>query len=100
MKKSWIALSLSDPDRHDGLLLLYLAQQVTGTPGSPSATTTIDGKQLPPPDPKFGGVIKDDALAVEAVVGAARRAAEGRTERACSSSPTTPASACRAPSAA
>src|SRR5919198_5601072 len=38
------------------------AQQVTGTPGSPSATTTIDGTQLPPPDPKFGGVIKDDAL--------------------------------------
>ena len=28
----------------------------------PSATTTISGKQLPPPDPKFGGVIKDDAL--------------------------------------
>ena len=39
-----------------------LAQQVTGTPGSPSATTTIDGRQLPPPDPKFGGVIKDGAL--------------------------------------
>ncbi|HEX9070918.1 MAG TPA: sulfatase-like hydrolase/transferase, partial [Pseudolabrys sp.] len=39
-----------------------LAQQVNGTLGSPSATTTIDGKQLPPPDPKFGGVIKDDAL--------------------------------------
>ncbi|MBS0189810.1 MAG: arylsulfatase [Phycisphaerales bacterium] len=38
------------------------AQQVTGTPGSPSATTSIDGKQLPAPDPKFGGVIKDDAL--------------------------------------
>ena len=38
------------------------AQQVTGTLGSPSATTTISGKQLPPPDPKFGGVIKDDAL--------------------------------------
>jgi Sulfatase len=38
------------------------AQQTTGTPGSPSATTTIDGKQLPSPDPKFGGVIKDDAL--------------------------------------
>jgi arylsulfatase len=35
--------------------------QTTGTPGSPSATTTIDGKQLPPPDPKFGGVIKDTA---------------------------------------
>ena len=37
------------------------AQQVTGVPGSPSATTTIDGKQLPPPPPKFGGVIKEDA---------------------------------------
>ena len=35
--------------------------QTTGEPGSPSATTTIDGKQLPPPDPKFGGVIKDTA---------------------------------------
>ncbi len=38
------------------------AQQVTGTLGSPSANTTISGKQLPPPDPKFGGVIKDGAL--------------------------------------
>jgi arylsulfatase A-like enzyme len=39
-----------------------LAQQVTGQLGSPSATTTIDGKQLPPPDLPFGGVIKEDAL--------------------------------------
>ena len=31
------------------------------TPGSPGATTTIDGKQLPPPDPKFGGVIGEKA---------------------------------------
>ena len=38
-----------------------MAQQITGTPGSPSATTTISGKQLPPPDPKFGGVIKEKA---------------------------------------
>ena len=36
--------------------------QTTGTPGSPDATTTINGDQLPPPDPKFGGVIKEDAL--------------------------------------
>ena len=36
--------------------------QTTGTPGSPDATTTIKGDQLPPPDPKFGGLIKDDAL--------------------------------------
>jgi len=35
--------------------------QVTGVPGSPNATTTISGKQLPPPDPKFGGVIQERA---------------------------------------
>jgi hypothetical protein len=35
------------------------AQQINGKAGSPSATTTIDGKQLPPS--KFGGVIKEDA---------------------------------------
>ena len=35
---------------------------IYGTPGSPSATTTIDGKQLPPPAPPFGGVIKDNAV--------------------------------------
>ena len=37
------------------------AQQVTGVPGSPGATTTLSGAQLPPPDPKFGGVIKEKA---------------------------------------
>jgi arylsulfatase A-like enzyme len=35
--------------------------QTTGTPGTAGATTTISGKQLPAPDPKFGGVIKDNA---------------------------------------
>jgi arylsulfatase A-like enzyme len=39
-----------------------IAAEITGVPGSPSATTTISGKQLPAPDPKFGGVIKHDAL--------------------------------------
>jgi arylsulfatase len=42
--------------------VIALAQQITGTSGSPSATTSLSGKQLPPPDPKFGGVIKDGAL--------------------------------------
>src|SRR5450759_1716206 len=37
------------------------AQQITGTPGSPSATITIDGKQLPSPPPKCGGVIQQSA---------------------------------------
>ena len=59
-----------------------MAQQVTGELGSPSATTTIDGKQLPPPDPKFGGVIKEKASESTAVVGATRRAAERRAQRA------------------
>ena len=36
--------------------------QITGTPGSPSATVTIDGKQIPPPPMKFGGVIKESAM--------------------------------------
>ena len=37
------------------------AQQINGTPGSPSATTTIDGKYLPPPPSKFGGEINLEA---------------------------------------
>ena len=41
---------------------LSAAQQTAGESGSPSATTTISGKQLPAPEPKFGGVIKHDAL--------------------------------------
>ena len=32
-----------------------------GRPGSPDATTTIPGNQLPPPPQKFGGVIKEEA---------------------------------------
>ncbi len=38
-------------------------QQVTGTLGSPSATTTIDGQSLPAEAPPFGGVINLDAKA-------------------------------------
>jgi arylsulfatase A-like enzyme len=34
-----------------------LAQQTTGVPGAPDATTTIDGKYIPPPPPRFGGEI-------------------------------------------
>ena len=37
------------------------AQKITGAAGSPSATTTIDGAQLPPPPPKFGGKIEREA---------------------------------------
>jgi arylsulfatase len=48
-----------------GLILLTgslpAKAQVSGVLGSPAATTTSDGKQLPPPEPKFGGVIKERA---------------------------------------
>lgn len=52
---AWVAICLV-------AAMPVMAQQVTGELGSPSATTTIDGKELPPPDPKFGSVIKDEAL--------------------------------------
>ena len=38
-----------------------LAQQVTVTPGSPGATTTIEGNQLPPPPQKFEGKTERNA---------------------------------------
>jgi hypothetical protein len=37
------------------------AQQATGEPGSPSATTTIDRQQIPPPPPQFRGKIERNA---------------------------------------
>jgi arylsulfatase A-like enzyme len=42
-------------------LPMAMAQTVSGTLGSPSATTTIPGNQIPAPPPKFGGVIKETA---------------------------------------
>jgi arylsulfatase len=38
-----------------------LAQEVTGTPGAPGATTTIDGRYLPNPPPPFRGAISPNA---------------------------------------
>ncbi len=37
------------------------AQQTTGIPGAPNATTTIDGRYLPPPPQKFQGEINLNA---------------------------------------
>ncbi len=43
--------------------LPVMALETTGVTGSPNATTTIDGKQLPPmPDEKFGGKIERNVL--------------------------------------
>ena len=41
--------------------IVAFAQQITGAPGSPNATTTIDGRILPSAPPAFGGVIKETA---------------------------------------
>ena len=38
------------------------AQRIEGVPGSPSATMTLDGKQLPAPDLPFGGKTERNAL--------------------------------------
>ena len=58
------------------------AQQTTAAPCSPNATTTIDGKYLPAPPPKFGGTINMERQGLQAVLAAARRAAQGRAQRA------------------
>jgi arylsulfatase len=51
-----IACLLSTPTTH------AQAQQTTGASGSPNATTTIPGTQLPAPPPKFGGVIQESVV--------------------------------------
>jgi arylsulfatase A-like enzyme len=38
------------------------AQKISGTPGSPASTYTIQGKSLPIPPLPFGGIIKTDAV--------------------------------------
>src|SRR5215469_7746922 len=55
MKKSVLLLSAATLTVFT--MVPAVAQQTSGVPGSPSATTTIDGKYLPPPPPKFGGSI-------------------------------------------
>ena len=49
-----------------------IAQEVTGVPGSPSATTTINGKQLPAAGPEIRRRDQGQRRAVEGLVGAAR----------------------------
>jgi arylsulfatase len=39
-----------------------MAPQTTGTPGSPEATTTVDGRYLPSPPDQFKGDIQLNAL--------------------------------------
>ena len=59
-RKSWLGLSFAGM-MIVGIPAAYAQQQTTGTPGAPDATTTIDGKYLPPPPAPFGGTINLDA---------------------------------------
>ena len=45
-----------------GTAVATTAQRISGQPGSPSATMSIDGKQLPAPDLPFGGKVERNAL--------------------------------------
>jgi arylsulfatase len=58
MRSVLIALALA---LLTGVSSTAIAQETTGVPGTPNATTTIDGNYLPPPPPKFGGQIGLDA---------------------------------------
>ena len=53
------------------------AQQTTGVPGSPDATTTIDGRYLPPPPQPFQGEINLNAAQSKPALAGARRATQG-----------------------
>jgi arylsulfatase A-like enzyme len=63
-KNHWMIGSVSAAALIGGAVLTSdttLAQQVYGQPGSPSATTTIEGSQLPPLPQKFEGKIERNA---------------------------------------
>jgi arylsulfatase A-like enzyme len=61
ISKSWLRLLGACTVTMMIAILSAQAQQTTGAPGSPDATTTIDGKYLPPPPAPFGGTINMDA---------------------------------------
>src|SRR5262245_59176001 len=54
------------------LLLLdassVVAQQTTGVPGAPNATTTIDGNYIPNPPHEFGGAIGLDSTELQSAL--------------------------------
>jgi arylsulfatase A-like enzyme len=62
--KKWMSACAASALASGAILLALLpasAQQITGTPGSPNATTTIDGHVLPPPAQPFKGQIELNA---------------------------------------
>ena len=62
--------------------IVAFAQQVTGVLGSPSATTTINGKPTPAAAAEIRRRDQGKRQGFQALVAAARRAAQGRAQRA------------------
>ncbi|MFO1392835.1 MAG: arylsulfatase [Steroidobacteraceae bacterium] len=62
MKMTRIVLSTALATACSLFVNVSLAQQTTGTPGAPDATTTIDGRYLPAPPQPFQGQIELNAL--------------------------------------
>src|SRR5512134_2305714 len=56
-----VALAAAYAATAAGCAATATSERITGTPGSPSATRTIDGRQLPPPPHKFEGKIERTA---------------------------------------
>ena len=56
---------------------------VTGSLGSPRTTATIDGKQLPPQPPGFGGVINDRSFTITAEVDVPKGGGDGMIVTEC-----------------
>jgi len=59
---------------------LVAAQQTTGVPGSPDATTTIDGRYIPSPPQPFRGADRAERRAVKAGLAHAGGASKGRAQ--------------------
>ena len=84
MKGNFVALTLGLL-AGTALTAVASAQETTGTPGSPSATTTIDGKQLPPPDPAIRRGDQGESLGVDALVATAQSCRRRVPPTCCSS---------------
>jgi arylsulfatase len=61
--RKWMSMLAASALASCAILLPWAAraQQITGTPGAPNATTTIDGHVLPPPPQPFRGQIELNA---------------------------------------
>ena len=79
-RKIWLGLSFAGM-MVAGIPAASAQQQTTGTPGAPDATTTIDGRYLPPPPAPFGGTINLDSKELQTILATDRGAAQRCAQR-------------------